>query len=52
MADLSAFHRRMCELGVPCLDEPAVTFGTRIARYADPDGLPISVAEESSIPAS
>jgi predicted enzyme related to lactoylglutathione lyase len=44
--DLDAFHRRMVEHGVACLEEPRDVFGSRIALYADPDGLPISVGEE------
>jgi lactoylglutathione lyase len=44
--DLDAFHQRMVERGVPCLQEPEETFGARIAQYVDPDGLAISVSEE------
>lgn len=44
--DLDAFHRRMIERGVPCLQEPKDVFGARLAQYGDPDGLAISVAEE------
>jgi lactoylglutathione lyase len=43
--DLDAFHRRMTERGVPCLQEPKDVFGSRIALYVDPDGLAISVSE-------
>lgn len=49
--DLDAFHRRMLEQQVPCIQEPQDQFGTRIAQYLDPDGLGISVSEERS-PAS
>jgi lactoylglutathione lyase len=45
-SDLDAFHRRMVENGVPCLREPEEIFGTRIAQYADPDGLAFSVGED------
>jgi hypothetical protein len=31
---------------VPCVQAPTETFGIRIARYVDPDGLEFSVAEE------
>ena len=44
--DLDAFHRRMVERKVTCLQEPKDVFGARIAQYADPDGLVISVGEE------
>jgi lactoylglutathione lyase len=44
--DLDAFHKRMVESEVPCIQEPTETFGVRIAHYLDPDGLGISVAEE------
>ena len=44
--DLDAFHRRMVECNVSCLQEPAELFGARLAQYADPDGLAISVSEE------
>lgn len=43
--DLDAFHQRMVDEGVHCLQEPKRTFGARLALYADPDGLPISVGE-------
>jgi lactoylglutathione lyase len=45
VSDLDAFHRRMVEAGVSCLEEPPEVFGARIGLYADPDGLPISVGE-------
>ena len=44
--DLDAFHARMVERGVPCIQEPKEVFGARLAQYADPDGLAISVGEE------
>ncbi len=44
--DLTAFHARMLENGVPCLQAPKETFGVRIAQYADPDGLTLSISEE------
>lgn len=44
--DLDAFHRKMRENNVRCLQEPKENFGVRIAQYADPDGLGISVSEE------
>ncbi|MCB9844453.1 MAG: VOC family protein [Phycisphaeraceae bacterium] len=46
--DLDAFHTKMLERGVVCLEPPAETFGARLALYADPDGLPISVGEASA----
>jgi lactoylglutathione lyase len=44
--DLDAFHKRMIEQNVPCVQEPKETFGARIAQYVDPDGLVISVSED------
>jgi lactoylglutathione lyase len=44
--DLDAFHKRMTEKNVPCVQQPKETFGARIAQYVDPDGLEISVSEE------
>jgi lactoylglutathione lyase len=44
--DLDAFHKRMTERGVKCLQSPRTVFGNKIAQYADPDGLAISVGEE------
>lgn len=46
--DLDAFHARMVEHGVPCLEEPSVVFGSKVALYEDPDGLPISVGERAA----
>jgi lactoylglutathione lyase len=48
VANLDEFHQRMVGHQVPCLQEPKETFGARIAQYADPDGLTISVGEERS----
>lgn len=44
--NLDEFHGTMVERKVKCIQEPKETFGARIAQYADPDGLPISVSEE------
>lgn len=43
--DLDAFHERMREHDVPCLQEPKVQFGTKLAQYAGPDGQVFSVGE-------
>ena len=43
--DLNSFHTRMLDNGVSCIQEPKETFGARIAQYADPDGLILSVSE-------
>lgn len=44
--DLDAFHKQMESNGVRCIRPPKMEdFGSRLALYADPDGLPISVAE-------
>lgn len=42
--DIDLFHTRMLKNDVPCIQEPTEVFGTRIAQYADPDGLVFSVA--------
>jgi lactoylglutathione lyase len=44
--NLDEFHARMLATGVLCLQPPKEVFGTRIAQYADPDGLAISVSQE------
>lgn len=44
--DLDAFHQRMTDAGVPCVQPPKDVFGARLAQYVDPDGLTISVGEE------
>jgi len=44
--DLDAFHQRMVEHEVECVEEPRDVFGARLAQYRDPDGLVISVGEE------
>jgi lactoylglutathione lyase len=44
--NLDEFHKRMIEKKVPCIQEPEELFGARLAQYADPDGLAISVSEE------
>lgn len=48
--DLDAFHQRMVTHRVPCLQEPRETFGVRLARYLDPDGLELSVSEAKGGP--
>lgn len=50
--DLDAFHRRMLEHHVSCLQQPKATFGVRIAQYADPDQLSFSVSEQPAKRAS
>jgi len=45
---LGEFHLRMIERNVRCLQEPKDVFGSRVAQYADPDGLTISVGESRS----
>jgi lactoylglutathione lyase len=44
--DLDEFHKRMAASNVACVQEPKEVFGVRVAQYADPDGLTISVSEE------
>jgi uncharacterized glyoxalase superfamily protein PhnB len=46
--DLDAFHASVLVKGITCIVPPHLQdFGGRLAVYADPDGLPISVAEAS-----
>ena len=44
--NLDEFHTRMVARNVPCVQEPTEAFGARVAQYADPDGLVISVGEQ------
>jgi len=44
--DLDAFHERMVENRVRCIQPPTDVFGARLAQYVDPDGMAISVSEE------
>lgn len=46
--DLDAFHNRMIEKGVRCIQAPEVLFGARLALYQDPDGMPFGVSEEQT----
>jgi lactoylglutathione lyase len=46
VVNLDAFHASMLQKGVTCVQPPKETFGVRIAQYADPDGLVISVSED------
>jgi catechol 2,3-dioxygenase-like lactoylglutathione lyase family enzyme len=49
VTDLDDFHARMQALEVRCLDAPKIAdFGGRLAVYADPDGLPVSVTQEAA----
>lgn len=44
--DLDAFHRTLMAKGVKCIQPPKLQdFGGKLALYADPDGLPLSVTE-------
>ena len=46
--DLDAFHEKMIANGVCCLQPPKEEdFGGRLAGYADPDGLPFWVGDDS-----
>ena len=43
--DVEAFHQDMVARGTLCIQPPrAAAFGGKLAVYADPDGLPFSVA--------
>jgi predicted enzyme related to lactoylglutathione lyase len=44
--DLDTFHKEMTGKGVKCVQPPKKQDWGTLAIYADPDGLPISVAEE------
>lgn len=46
VSNLDDFHKRMVSMNVTCVQEPKDVFGARLAQYADPDGLVISVGEE------
>lgn len=43
--NLDEFHEQMTSQKVRCVSPPQEQFGARIAKYADPDGLPFSVSE-------
>ena len=44
--DIDEFHEHLTRQGVSCLRSPMLEdFGTKLAKYADPDGLPFSVSE-------
>src|SRR5207302_1837912 len=46
---LDAFHQRMIEKNVFCVQAPReISPGARVAQYADPDGLEISIGEHRS----
>ena len=47
VVDLDAFHQRMLDHQVPCVQAPTMLFGARIAQYSDPDGLSFSVSAPS-----
>ena len=44
--DLDAFHQKALAANVRCVVEPKEVFGSRLAQYADPDGLVFSVGED------
>ena len=46
ISDLDAFHKEMVGKGVKCVQPPKEEHFGRLAIYADPDGLPLSVAEK------
>lgn len=43
--DIEAFHQRMIENGVECVEEPRESFGAKLAQYKDPDGMRFGVSE-------
>jgi lactoylglutathione lyase len=48
VAYLDAFHKEMVSKGVKCIQPPKEEHFGRLAIYADPDEMPISVAEEET----
>jgi len=46
VSDLDAFHTEMIDKGVKCIQPPKEEHFGKLAVYADPDGLPLSVAEK------
>jgi catechol 2,3-dioxygenase-like lactoylglutathione lyase family enzyme len=47
--DVEAFHQEMVARGTLCIQPPTQdAFGAKLAVYADPDGLPFSVAERGA----
>lgn len=46
--DLDAFHKRMEEQDVPCVQQPTSVFGSMVAQYSGPDGLVFGVGESRS----
>jgi lactoylglutathione lyase len=45
VTDLDEFHARITVQGIPCLEQPRGAEYGRVAVYADPDGLPVEVAQ-------
>lgn len=44
--DIEVFHQKLSAKGARCIQPPKMQdFGGKLAIYADPDGLPISVSE-------
>ncbi len=44
--DIEPFHQTMLARGARCIQPPKMQdFGGKLAMYADPDGLPISISE-------
>ena len=52
VADLDAFHKEMVGKGVKCVQPPKEEHFGRLAIYADPDEMPISVGEKELVSAS
>ena len=47
VTDLDVFHKRMLDKDVPCVEEPMVQFGAKLAQYSGPDGMVFSVGESA-----
>ena len=43
--DIEAFHARMIDHGVECVEPPRESFGAKLAQYVDPDGMRFGVNE-------
>jgi lactoylglutathione lyase len=48
--NLDAFHAEMVGKGIKCIQPPQEEGFGRLAIYSDPDGLPLSVVEGTSVP--
>lgn len=52
VTDLDDFHQKLTGQGVKCMQQPKVEDYGRVAVYADPDGLPITVVQAAATAAT